>query len=141
MSDIIRIGGLELRFLQSKGDTNGSLDMFEMVVEPQAKMPVAHYHESWGEAVYGLVGTTTWWIDGQDIALESGQSVFIRRGIVHGFRNDSEEKAKCLCVLTPAALGPAYFREIAALMANGAPDLAKMKNVMLRYGLIPSPTA
>jgi hypothetical protein len=36
-------------------------------------------------------------------------------------------------------LGPGYFREIAALVAGGAPDPAKMKEIMLRYGLVPAP--
>jgi quercetin dioxygenase-like cupin family protein len=30
-------------------------------------MPVPHYHESWDEIVYGLTGTATWRIDGEDI--------------------------------------------------------------------------
>jgi hypothetical protein len=30
---------------------------------------------------------------------------------------------------------------MAALIVGGAPDLAKMKETMLRYGLVPIPTA
>ena len=44
--ETIRIGGLEPRFLQTKDETAGSLDVFEMTVQPNARMPVAHYHES-----------------------------------------------------------------------------------------------
>jgi hypothetical protein len=36
-------------------------------------------------------------------------------------------------------LGRCYFREIAALLAGGAPDPAKMKTVMLREALVPVP--
>ena len=125
MPEVIAMGGLELRFLQSKEDTGGSLDLFEMTVQPNARMPVPHYHESWDETVYGLAGATTWHVDGQDVTVKPGQSVFIRRGIVHGFRNDTQAPATCLCVLSPGVLGPAYFREVAALLAQGAPDLAK----------------
>jgi hypothetical protein len=45
-SETLGIGGLELRFLQTKEETAGSLDAFEMTVQPNARMPVAHYHES-----------------------------------------------------------------------------------------------
>ena len=135
--ETIRIGGLELRFLQSRETTGGSIDMFEMTGQPNARMPIPHYHESWDETVYGLDGTMNFHIDGQDIAIGPGQSAFIRRGVVHGFANKTQAPATCLCVLTPGALGPAYFREIAALLGAGAPDPAKMKEVMLRYGLIP----
>lgn len=141
MTEIIEIGGLRLRFLQTKEDTGGSLDAFEMIVQPNARAPVPHYHESWDETIVGLMGVTTWRIDGKDIELLPSQSVFIKRGIVHSFRNDTPEAASCLCILTPGALGTGYFREMAALLSSGAPDPAKMKETMLRYGLVPAPPA
>ena len=139
--ETIQMGGLAVRFLRSKDETAGSLDMFEMTVRPDARMPVPHYHESWDETVYGLSGTTPWRIDGRDVSVSSGQSAFIPRGTVHGFRNDTGETASCLCVLTPGVLGPAYFREFAALLAGGTPDPARMRETMLRHGLVPAPTA
>jgi quercetin dioxygenase-like cupin family protein len=136
-SETIGIGGLELKFLQTKEETAGSLDAFEMIVQPNARMPVAHYHENWDETIYGLAGASTWRVDSEDVVLKPGQSVFIKRGIVRAFRNDTQEAASCLCILTPGVLGPGYFREIAGLLSQGAPDPAKMKDVMLRYGLHP----
>ena len=138
-SETIGIGGLELRFLQTKEETGGSLDAFEMTAQPNARMPVAHYHESWDETIYGLSGASTWLLDGRDVVLKPGQSIFIKRGIVHAFRNDTQEAASALCILTPGVLGPGYFREIAAALAGGAPDPAKMKEIMLRHGLVPVP--
>jgi quercetin dioxygenase-like cupin family protein len=140
MSDVIRIGGLEVRFLQSKEDTDGSLDVFEMTVQPNARMPVPHYHESWDEVAYGLTGALIFRVAGQDVVLNPGQSVFVKRGVVHSFRNDTREAASCLCILTPGVLGPSYFREMATLLASGAPDLVRMKDTMLRYGLVPVPS-
>lgn len=140
MPETIQFKGLELRFLQSKEDTRGSLDVFEMTVQPNARVPVPHYHESWDETVYGLAGTTTWRVEDRDIMVEPGQTVFIRRGVVHGFRNDTQQPAKCPCILSPGVLGPAYFREMASLLATGVPDAARMKETMLRYGLVPAPT-
>jgi quercetin dioxygenase-like cupin family protein len=141
MTETIRMGGLEMTFLNSKDDTGGSLDMFEMTVQPNARMPVPHYHESWDETIYGLAGEITWRIDGTDMVLHPGETVFIKRGIVHGFRNDAQQPGKCLCVLTPGVLGPGYFREMVVLLANVPPDMAKMKETMLRYGLVPVPPA
>ena len=40
-----------------------------------------------------------------------------------------------LCVITPAAIGPQYFRECAGVLAaaaGGPPDQAKMMNAALR---------
>jgi quercetin dioxygenase-like cupin family protein len=141
MTETIVAGGLQIRFLQTKEETGGSLDAFEMIVQPNARMPVPHYHESWDETIVGQMGVTTWRVDGKDIELTPGQSLFIKRRSVHGFRNDTQGAASCLCILTPGALGTGYFREIAALLDGGAPDPDKMKETMLRYGLVPAPGA
>ena len=65
-------------------------------------MRVPHYHESWDETVYGLGGTSTWRIAGRDVDLAPGESIFIPRGVVHGFENRSGAEARCLCILTAA---------------------------------------
>ena len=141
MPETIRIGALELRFLRSKHDTGGSLDMFEMTVPPSARMPVPHYHRDWDETVYGLRGVLTFTIDGKAVDLGPGDHVFIPRGVVHGFDNRSGEPATCLSVLTPGVLGPEYFRELAALVSGGPPGPAAMRSVMEKHGLVPAPPA
>ena len=138
MPEIIQVGLLQLRFLRSKHDTGGSLDMFEMTVPPDGRMPVAHYHEAWEETAYGLTGTTTFIIGGETHQVGPGDTVFIRRGVVHSFDNRSGAVATCLSVLTPGILGPEYFRELSALVAAGPPDAGKMREVMLRHGLVPA---
>jgi hypothetical protein len=43
-------------------------------------------------------------------------------------------------VLTPGLIGPGYFRDLAALVVPDAPpDPARIREVMLRYGLVPVP--
>ena len=45
---------------------------------------------------------------------------------------------KQLAVITPAIMGPAYFREAAELIgaaAGGPPDRAKMVDVFRRHGI------
>ena len=136
--ETIQIGGLTLAFMHSKSDTDGSLDMFKMTVQPSAKVPAPHYHESWDEAVYGLSGNLTWAVNGKAISVGPGESLFIKRGMVHGFKNDGREPAVCLSIMTPAVLGTAYFRELAVLLSSGGPpDVEKMKEIMRRYGLVP----
>jgi quercetin dioxygenase-like cupin family protein len=140
MIETISVGGLTLEFLQTRDKTGGSMDMFRFSAAPKARMQVPHYHESWDEAVYGLGGEMLFTLDGKDIWVRPGESLFIKRGVVHGFRNETTVPAPCLSVLSPGALGVAYFREIAALAEKGsAPDPVRMKDVMLRHGLIPVP--
>ena len=137
MPEIINLGSIELRFLQSKDDTAGSLDVFEMTAQPNARMPIPHYHDGWDETIYGLTGTMTFRVDGRDVDVTPGKTVFIKRGIVHGFTNRTSAPVTCLSILTPGVLGPQYFKDMAGLLAAGTPDPARMKETMLRYGLIP----
>jgi quercetin dioxygenase-like cupin family protein len=141
MPEIVNIGPIKLKFLQSKEETGGGVDMFEMTLQPNARMPIPHYHESWDETIYGLTDTTSWRIDGKDVDVGPGETVFIKRGIVHDFTNRTVEPATALCTLSPGVLGPQYFKDMAGLLAAGAPDPAKMKETMLRYGLVPAPPA
>jgi len=138
MPELVKIGGLELRFLRDKHETHGSLDMFDMTVPPDGQMPVAHYHRDWDESAYGLEGSITFTVDGHPHHLSPGDTLFIPRGVVHGFNNGSGARARCLGVLTPGVLGPQYFRELAALIAKGPPDEAVVKEIMLRHGLVPA---
>lgn len=130
----------EIRFLQTKNETGGALDMFEFTVPAGAKVPVPHYHRDYDETVYGLSGVLIWTLDGEQREVGSGETIFIRRGVVHHFANAHVETARSLAVLTPGLVGPDYFREVASLIVPGSPpDPERVGEVMLRYGLVPVP--
>ena len=60
---------------------------------------------------------------------------------VHRFDNLGSQDVKALCVITPAAIGPRYFREAAEVInaaAGGPPDRAQMVEIMRRHGLKPA---
>jgi quercetin dioxygenase-like cupin family protein len=132
--EIIRIGPIEIRFLLDGDDTAGRLSMFEFLVAPGARVPVPHYHEHVDEVAYGLEGVLTFTVDGRSIELKPGDNCFIPRGAVHHFINNGPERT--LSVLTPASIGPAYFRDMAALLVSGPPDPPRIAEVMRRHGLI-----
>jgi quercetin dioxygenase-like cupin family protein len=136
--EVINMGGLTLSFLFDGDDTDGQMVMFELTIVPGAKVPVPHYHLEVDEAVYGMEGELTSIVDGQTITTSPGESLFIPRGAVHWHNNSGSILVKVLCVLSPAGIGPAYFREIAALIKPGTPpDPVKATEIMLRHGLIP----
>jgi uncharacterized cupin superfamily protein len=89
---------------------------------------------------YGLEGVITWTVDGKAIDVSPGQALCIPRGAVHRFDNNTMHDARALCVVTPAAIGPEYFREVAAVVnaSAGPPDRANMVEIMLRHGLTPA---
>jgi len=138
-NEIIRIGQIKIRFLLESVNTNGQLAMFEFTVPAGAKVPMPHYHERYDEIIYGLEGIVTFTVNGKPNDIGPGQTCFIPRGAVHGFNNLKPATAKALTVVTPALIGPEFFREMAAIVnAGGPPDVEKMKAVMNRYGLVPA---
>ena len=137
-NEMIHMGQIGVRFLLEGADTNGSMAMFEFMVQAGAKVPLPHYHKAYDETVYGVEGVMTFTIEGKAVDLGPGEACFIPRGAVHGFNNLKPTDAKALAVVTPALLGPDYFKDIAAIVnAGGPPDVEKLKAVMLKHGLVP----
>jgi len=137
--DVVRIGAMELRFLVDETQGSGDLVMFEFTVPPNARVPTAHYHRTVDEAVYGLEGTLTTTVDGQKHEIRPGGFVLIPRGSVHVHENLHEGTARAMVVLNPGSIGRRYFEETAqAVNGPGRPDPARMKDIMLRHGLVPA---
>ena len=140
--ETIAAKGLAIRFLLTGDNSNGSIAAFEVLVAPSEGLPApAHSHDHFEETIYGIDGVLTWTVDGKQIDVGPGQAICIPRGAIHRFDNNGSRDAKVLCVVTPAALGPEFFREAFALTsaaAGGPPDRAKMAQIMRRYGLTPA---
>jgi quercetin dioxygenase-like cupin family protein len=142
-NEVLRGGQLELRFLLTGDNSNGSVAVFELIVPAAQRLQApAHSHNHYEETIYGIDGTLTWTVDGNPIDVGPGQALCIPRGAIHRFDNNGSKDAKALCVITPAAIGPQYFREafdVANAAAGGPPDRAKMMEIMRRHGLTPAP--
>ena len=113
-----------------------------MVPAAQRLAAPAHSHDHYEETIYGIAGVLTWTVDGNPIDVGPGQALCIPRGAIHRFDNNGSQDVKALCLITPAALGPEYFREAAEVInaaAGGPPDRAKMAEIMRRHGLTPAP--
>jgi quercetin dioxygenase-like cupin family protein len=140
-SELIRVGDTAVQFLVEGSDSGGSAAVFEATIRARGRMPAPHSHDGFEETIYGLEGVSTWTGDGTPVDGAAGQALCIPRGTVHYFDNQGEVDAKALCIITPGALGPDYFREVAAAFAQsagGPPDLARIGDVMRRHGLTPA---
>jgi quercetin dioxygenase-like cupin family protein len=141
--ETIRVGLLTVRFLLTADDSSGSIAAFELTVPGAECLPApAHSHDHYEETIYGIDGVLNWTVDGRQIEVGPGQALCIPRGAVHRFDNRGSQEVKALCVITPAALGPQYFRESAEVInttAGGAPDRARLAEIMRRHGLTPAP--
>jgi quercetin dioxygenase-like cupin family protein len=126
--ETIRLGPLAVRFLVTGKGSSGTVAVFEVVVPAaQRLMAPTHSHDHFEETVYGIAGVLTWTVNDQRIDVGPGQALCIPRGAIHRFDNHGTEDAKALCMVTPAAIGPQFFREAAEVvsMAAGGPRTAR----------------
>ena len=139
--ETIHLGPLTVRFLLTGENSTGSIAAFELIVPGAQRLAApAHSHDHYEETIYGIDGVLTWTVDGKQIDVGPGQALCIPRGAIHRFDNGIQA-VKALCVITPAAIGPRYFREAAELInttPGGPPDRAKMAEIMRRHGLTPA---
>lgn len=137
--ETINIGPLEIRFLLTGDDSNGNVSVFEFRVPIGKKLEApAHKNDAYEETLYGIEGVLTWTVDGSPIEVGPGQALCIPRGAVHRFDNLGRDDAKQLVIITPAIMGPAYFREAAEVIGaakGGPPDRERMMEVFRRHGM------
>jgi quercetin dioxygenase-like cupin family protein len=136
--ETIKIGPLGIRFLVTGEDSQGSVSVFEVRVPAGQKLAApAHKNDAYEEILYGIRGVLTWTVDDTPIEVGPGQALCIPRGAVHRFDNFGNEDVKQLAVISPAIMGPAYFREAAEVIASagGPPDRQKMMDVFRRHGM------
>jgi len=140
--EAILLGPLTVRFLVTGENSSGSISAFEVVVPAGERLAApAHSHDHYEETIYGVDGVLTWTVDGKQFDVGRGQALCIPRGAVHRFDNKGVHEARALCVITPAAIGPQYFREAAEVInaaAGRPPDRLKMAEIMRRHGLTPA---
>jgi len=140
--EVIRLGPLTVRFLLTGENSNGSIAAFEVMVPAAERLAApAHSHDHYEETIYGLEGVLTWNVDGKPVDVGPRQALCIPRGAIHRFDNYRNLDASALCVITPAAIGPQYFREAAEVInaaVDGTPDRVKMAEIMRRHGLTPA---
>jgi quercetin dioxygenase-like cupin family protein len=143
--ETIRLGPLAVRFLLTRENSTGSVAVFELVVPGAQRLAApAHSHDHYEETIYGIDGVLTWTVDGKQFDVGPGQALCIPRGAIHRFDNNGIREAKALCVITPAMIGPQYFRETAEVInatPGGPPDRARMAEIMRRHGITPAPPA
>jgi hypothetical protein len=81
-------------------------------------------------------------VDGKEIDVGPGHALCIPRGAIHRSDNNGIQDVKALWVISPAMIGPQFFREAAEVInetPGGPPDRARMAEIMRRHGITPAP--
>lgn len=134
--DVIRVGKLEIRYLNESGG-GCKMGCFEMRVPPGSNVPPPHSHTANEEIVYVLEGTLRYTVGSETRDLQPGESMATPCGVVHGFSNPHADTVRALVINSPD-IGAQYFREVGLIInAGGPPDRVKLIATMQRFGITP----
>ncbi|MBD1392004.1 cupin domain-containing protein [Mucilaginibacter glaciei] len=141
-SESFSVMGGNYRVLISGKQTNGAFAVIEMLVPPNGG-PGPHAHKDINESFYIVDGEIE--VKSKDLTYTAQKGDYIDipfGGMVHSFKNRSENLARIICTVTPAGMDE-MFEEIGQPVAAGtflpppqiSPELAaKMKEIGNKYG-------
>jgi len=113
----LKIAGGEYRIIISGEQTNGDFAVIEMFVPPGAGPP-PHSHANFEESFYVLEGEISFKSENGNYVAQKNSFVSIPKGgIIHAFKNLTNQPAKLLCTVIPAGLD-AFFIEASNLMES-----------------------
>jgi mannose-6-phosphate isomerase-like protein (cupin superfamily) len=137
-ADRIMLGPDETIVLASCADTNDDLFAVEVRMQPGGGPPVMHRHDP-SEIYFVTAGVFTMYVgegaDLQRIEAGPGAVVPLRGGTPHTVRNESTELAVARVVHTPGRPMETFCRAVAAMSADGPPDMADVLEVASSNGI------
>ncbi|OOQ56582.1 cupin domain-containing protein [Mucilaginibacter pedocola] len=115
---ILAVVGGNYRVLVSGQQTGGAFSTIEMLVPPQ-NGPGPHSHADFFETFYIVDGEVEVHSEAGTYTAKKGAFVLIPKGgVVHYFKNISDQMTKLLCTVVPAGLEE-FFEEIGEPVAAG----------------------
>lgn len=111
--------GSDYTITASAGETGGSLVEMEVLLPPNAFTPPLHIHPKQEEDFEVLSGALDVHFEGQWMRLPEGESMTIRRGEPHAFRNSSGLRVRVRNVHRPALGYQDYLEELHSLAQDG----------------------
>jgi quercetin dioxygenase-like cupin family protein len=105
-----------LRFHPQKGDAL-SMDIY---VDPGGGVSIPHYHPAIEERFTVVEGETTFTADGEKVLARAGdETVVVKPGVRHAFKNTGPTEAQIACEAEPAMDLKAFLTEAAAMARAG----------------------
>lgn len=130
---ILRMPAGDVIVIRRTGEeSGGAVFEFEAVLPPRFAGPPAHLHRVERETFEVVAGTLRVRVGRESRDLGPGESVDVAPGIVHAFRNPTDEQVRLVTRETPAGPLEEQFRVMAA--AGRLPPLLRLAEVNARHG-------
>jgi quercetin dioxygenase-like cupin family protein len=107
------------RFVAPGSVTQGEFGLFRWEMQPRAGGPAPHFHRTFSESFYVLAGTVRLFDGERWVEARDGDFLFVPRGGIHAFGNESDDPAAMLILFAPGAPRERYFIEQAEIAESG----------------------
>lgn len=111
--------GTVARFVATGSSTRGDFGLYRWEMPPNIGGATGHFHRTFSESFYVLEGNPSFfdgatWTEGGP-----GFFLYVPRGGIHGFRNESPAPATFLILFSPGIAREGYFEALAEIGASG----------------------
>lgn len=130
----LNIVGEETLVKISGEDSEGTLAFFHLVAPPMSGPP-RHVHTREDELFYVLEGELVFELDGERHTARAGDTVYLRRGVVHAYQNFTTSTARLLIATTPGAFSGFFVELSAATPVGGLPAPDQLDVISTKYGI------
>ena len=130
----LNIVGEETLVKVSGEDSDGTLAFFHLVAPPMSGPP-RHVHTREDELFYVLEGELVFELDGERHTVRAGDTVYLRRGVVHAYQNFTTSDARLLITTTPGAFSDFFVELSAVTPLGGLPAPDRMDAIGAKYGM------
>ena len=100
-------------YLATGASTDGEFGLYRWDFKGPRSGPDPHFHRSISESFFVLSGEIQLYDGRQWVTGGPGDFLYVPKGGVHGFRNESGEPASMLILFTPGAPREDYFERVA----------------------------
>jgi quercetin dioxygenase-like cupin family protein len=130
----LNIVGEETLVKVSAQDSDGMLAFFHLVAPPMSGPP-RHVHTREDELFYVLEGELVFELDGERHTVRAGDTVYLRRGVVHTYQNFSNSDARLLIATTPGTFCNLFVELSAATPPGSLPAFDIVDAIGTKYGI------
>jgi mannose-6-phosphate isomerase-like protein (cupin superfamily) len=131
--DVTYKSGNTVDYLATGSSTDGLFGLYRFNMEPRSGGPGPHFHRTMTESFFVLTGSVQIF-DGRDwVETGPGDFIHVPIGGIHGFRNDTDERASMLIHFAPGAPREGYFEGLARFSFEGRPSDEEMAEFYLLH--------
>ena len=130
----LNIVGEETLVKVSSEDSDGTLAFFHLVAPPMSGPP-RHVHSREDELFYVLEGELVFELDGERHTVRAGDTVYLRRGVVHTYQNFTTSDARLLIATTPGTFCNLFIELSAATPPGALPAFDLIDSIATKYGI------